>query len=297
MEAHAALQASTEAREAEQTRPRLGSKGSSSSRLGALAGDARGVTRPRAGTGTGGGLPPVADVGEGGGSAEDEDEDDGVSSVDSAEAAVVELDVEELVARGYGASDVSNGLILRHLKSADCTASDAYKLFKATLKENRSLEFYLSCGSVLIQRGEPLMAEEILYTGTQQYNDRASSRLRQLHAVALARCGSTDKAINILKQLKEDGVFDDELGGLLARCYKDKAGMQRDEDMRKKSLDEARQLYLDAFEKSGRSSYYTGINAATMALLVGRGEQARGIAEEVVVICEEETKGWLPDDS
>ena len=213
MEAHAALHASTEAKQTT-SRPRGNSK-SSEPQSPKLV-DASASSPGDHGAGTS--LPAIADDGE-------EDGGVSVSSIDSAEAAVVELDVEELVARGYGASDVSNSLILTHLRGTECTASDAYKLFKATLGSNRSLEFYLACGSVLIQRGEPLMAEEILYTGTQQYNDPPSSRLRQLHAVALARCGSTDKAIRILRTLKEEGVFDDELGGLLARCYKDKAGM------------------------------------------------------------------------
>lgn len=99
------------------------------------------------------------------------------------------------------------------------------------------------------------MAEDVLYQGTKAFTE--NMRLRQLHGLALAQGGSTERAIVVLETLREElGLdFDDETGGLLARCYKDIAQRQQDREMRMDFLRKAYDIYRTAYEKSGRASF------------------------------------------
>lgn len=51
-------------------------------------------------------------------------------------------------------------------------------------------------------------------------------------------------------------------------------------------------MYRAAFERLGRRSYYTGINASTTALLLGNIHEARELAREVAKLCRQEIERW-----
>ncbi|KAA0148921.1 hypothetical protein FNF29_06394 [Cafeteria roenbergensis] len=206
---------------------------------------------------------------------------------------LMELDPEQLLARGFGIDDLTDQLIVEHIVSSDCTATEVQTVFRSTLEKNRSQAFHLVVAETLIQKGEPLMAEEILYFATKRFKEDTQRRIRQLHGLALAQGGSTERAIVVLEQLQLEGAMDDEGGGLLARCYKDLAARERNAERRTALLNKAHAIYKEAFEAGGRSSYYTGINTATMAMLTGRTVEAIALADDVVAICRKELESEL----
>lgn len=129
----------------------------------------------------------------------------------------------------------------------------------------------------LLRAGEPLLAYDLL---ARELEERPSDvRLRQLTALALARCGATRRAREILQALHAEGHADEESLGLMARTAKDLALRATEGVQRERLLAEAQSLYGDAYRRTG--GFWTGINAATMASLLHRQDEARGLAAEV----------------
>jgi class 3 adenylate cyclase/tetratricopeptide (TPR) repeat protein len=137
-------------------------------------------------------------------------------------------------------------------------------------------EIYRLLGEEVLKLGEPLLAYDILREGLDSCP--GDVRLRQLFALALARSGAAETAIPVLEQLRQEGHSDEETLGLLARSYKDLAESGQPQ-CRQMALD----LYREAYQRSG--GYWTGINAATLALLEKNVEEARRLARDVKAIC------------
>jgi hypothetical protein len=143
----------------------------------------------------------------------------------------------------------------------------------------------------LLDRGEPLLAYNAAQAGLQRWPGEA--RLRQLVALALARSGDVERANAILAQLAAEGLDDAETLGMLARTHKDLAQRAGDESSRAAHLEAGFSLYERAFEgararQSAAAAIYTGINAATMAVLMGDLARGRAVAAQVRDICERE---------
>ncbi|HEX8000336.1 MAG TPA: TRAFs-binding domain-containing protein [Pyrinomonadaceae bacterium] len=153
-------------------------------------------------------------------------------------------------------------------------------------------ELYRALGNRILKLGEPLFAYDVLREGLGQWP--TDVRLRQLQALALARSGVTQRANDILIQLHREGHSDEETLGVLARTYKDLWAQSTDEQERLQQLQLAYKFYDEAHDRS--SGYYSGINAATMALLLGQRERAIGLAKEVHEACLQELKS-LPEES
>jgi Adenylate and Guanylate cyclase catalytic domain len=140
----------------------------------------------------------------------------------------------------------------------------------------------------LLGQGEPLLAYNAIQLGLE--SEPRDLRLRQLQGLTLARSGATEQANRLLAQLVAEGMGDSETLGMLARTHKDLAFVAADSARRDQHLEAAlklyHQAYISALEK-GRSAaaYYTGINAAAMAVLRGDLPTARRIASEVRDIC------------
>ncbi|MGE5616956.1 MAG: tetratricopeptide repeat-containing protein, partial [Bacillota bacterium] len=139
-----------------------------------------------------------------------------------------------------------------------------------------------------LEHGEPLSA----YNAAQQGLALAPAhpRLRQLQALALARSGDTARANAMLAALAREGFDDAETLGMLARTHKDLAIASHDPASRKLHLDEGFKLYEGAYERARRerrndAAWYTGINAATLAILRGDARRGRKIASQVRDIC------------
>jgi class 3 adenylate cyclase len=140
---------------------------------------------------------------------------------------------------------------------------------------------YLNLGQRMLRSGEPLIAYDILSEGMKFWP--TDVRLRQQQALALARSGVTRKANLILSQLYDEGSRDEETVGLLARTHKDQWARATDPAEKERQLSLSYKFYREAYELSG--GYWTGINAATTALLLGRKRQAADLAREVRALC------------
>ena len=155
----------------------------------------------------------------------------------------------------------------------------------------------------LLRQGEPLFAYNMADTGLQRWPGHL--RLRQLLALALARSGDLVRANRILAELVQSGVDDSETLGVLARTHKDLGMQATDPALRAAHLESAYRLYGQAYASSRQlgavaDAYYTGINAATVAVLRGELDEARRIAIEVLIICNDacgapgaEAEYWL----
>ena len=140
---------------------------------------------------------------------------------------------------------------------------------------------YAGAGERLLKAGEPLVAYDTLADGLKHFpTDR---RLRQLLALALARTGASRLANQILSRLAHEGFDDEETLGLLARTHKDLWADSLDVDERHYHLQQAFASYRDAHERTG--GYWSGINAATTALLLGEGDEAARLARRVRDVC------------
>jgi tetratricopeptide (TPR) repeat protein len=101
-------------------------------------------------------------------------------------------------------------------------------------------------------------------------------RPRQLEGLALARQKKRAEAQEVLAELYAEGERDPETLGLYARTWKDRWV----ESQNPLHLRKARDLYVEAFEGSA-SDYYTGINAASMSVLLGELDEAETYAARV----------------
>lgn len=125
-----------------------------------------------------------------------------------------------------------------------------------------------------LQAGECLLASNACESLAKLAPD--DPKLLQSWALALARSGAASKANALMERLAAQGLRDEETLGLLARTYKD-LWLQTGDAVR---LRQARDAYLQAHALTGGT--WSGINAATLALVGGDVPQARQLAEQVL---------------
>ncbi len=140
-----------------------------------------------------------------------------------------------------------------------------------------SPEIYRALGQKILQQGEPLLAFDVAREGLSIF--ASDVRLRQLQGLALARSGASERANEILEELRNEGQADEETLGMLGRTYKDLAAHAELPTGRTTFLRRAAEIYTQAYETTG--GYWTGINAATMNLLCGEIDRARELARKV----------------
>ena len=179
------------------------------------------------------------------------------------------------------------------------------KLSKASLselfthygaREDSGLANDVEACAALAQRalslGEPLLAYDACGFGLQAQAGHA--RLGQLQGLALARCGASDQARQVLERLYAQGAHDEETIGILARVHKDLWQESTDGVLAKASLLRSLALYLEAYRQAG--GYWLGINAATLALASGDTQLSTQLAASTRSQClEEENKSSTPD--
>jgi class 3 adenylate cyclase len=145
-------------------------------------------------------------------------------------------------------------------------------------------EIYQQVGEKILQLGEPLFAYDVLSEGLKDFPRDVA--LRQLLALALARSGAAEAANGVLAGLYREGRGDEETLGLLARTHKDLAAEAGSAADGKHHLRQAYRYYAEAYGKTG--GYWTGINAATLAYLLGQTKRAARLAREVQAQCREQ---------
>jgi tetratricopeptide (TPR) repeat protein len=143
----------------------------------------------------------------------------------------------------------------------------------------------------LLKRGAPIQALDLARDELGRHP--ADVRLQQLEGLALARIGAIQEANRVLRKLFDGGHLDPETMGALARTYKDMWEQEADPVKARGCLDQAHKLYHDVYdltckqrEEDPDSALYTGVNAASTALLRGEGEEARRLALAVRTWCE-----------
>jgi class 3 adenylate cyclase len=173
--------------------------------------------------------------------------------------------------------------LLQRAASADL--AELMSIWRAREPEEWSQrpEFYRALGERILAQGEPLLAYDVIREGLGIWP--GDVRLRQLQGLALARSGATARANAVLEKLRSEGQTDEETLGMLGRTLKDLASTAATQSERKKFLGHAAEIYTQAYEGSG--GFWTGINAATMTLLVGEAERACALAQQVRDECVE----------
>jgi class 3 adenylate cyclase len=162
-------------------------------------------------------------------------------------------------------------------------------------------ELYRHISARFLKLGEAPLAKEVAqsaleYSITDANDEKTKTqpwahdiKLRQTFALALARTGNSDRAQELLLDLKKENNVDNETLGLLARTYKDQAfQLPVTEDARKAKLVQASELYREAWETFG--DFWTGINVATIARLLGNSAEANQEAATVRIACEADLK-------
>lgn len=184
--------------------------------------------------------------------------------------------------------DTDIALVLQSLKdSCELNLVSLLALQQEVIKlQPRTPEIYRAIGDCILQLGEPLMAYDVLAQGLKHWSN--DLRLQQLLALALARSGATHRANSLLLQLLESGQEDEETLGLLARTHKDLWTQATDPQEQSCHLLLAASRYEQAYQCNG--SYWTGINAATMAMLMGNQDGAKTLAAEVRDRCLQQIK-------
>jgi class 3 adenylate cyclase/tetratricopeptide (TPR) repeat protein len=181
--------------------------------------------------------------------------------------------------------------LLKRAESADL--SELMSIWRSRLPEegSGSPALFRCLGERILGQGEPLLAYDVVTAGLATWPK--DIRLRQLQGLALARSGATDRASAILEDLRDEAQPAEETLGMLGRTYKDLAIAAATSDQRAQFLKRAAKTYAEAYQTSG--GYWSGINAATMNLLVGRTEQASELARKVREHCLREVEGVTGD--
>jgi len=181
--------------------------------------------------------------------------------------------------------------LLKRAESADL--SELMSIWRSRLPEegSGSPALFRCLGERILAQGEPLLAYDVVTAGLATWPK--DTRLRQLQGLALARSGATDRANAILEDLRREAQPAEETLGMLGRTYKDLAIAAATSDQRAQFLKRAAKTYAEAYRTSG--GYWSGINAATMNLLVGQTAQANELARKVRVECLKEVEASRGD--
>ena len=143
----------------------------------------------------------------------------------------------------------------------------------------------------LLAAGEALLAYEAIEQCLALWP--GDLRLRQLRGLALARSGAAERANRAMRELIAEGHQDGETLGILARTHKDLAARATERVERARHLEEAFLAYQRGYEaairlRNDEGAYFTGINAASLSLLLGETRRARELAGAVRARCREQ---------
>jgi class 3 adenylate cyclase/tetratricopeptide (TPR) repeat protein len=184
-----------------------------------------------------------------------------------------------------GEADADNiDTVLRSISSA--SLAELISIWRARAHEegSGSSAVFRCLGERVLAQGEPLLAYDVVSAGLEIWPKDV--RLRQLQGLALSRSGATERANAVLENLRREQGTGEETLGMLGRTYKDLAATAATRERRNEFLKRAAETYTQAYEATG--GYWTGVNAATMNLLIGQTERAQELARKVRDQCLEE---------
>jgi Tetratricopeptide Repeats-Sensor len=129
------------------------------------------------------------------------------------------------------------------------------------------------------RHGEHLTAFDLAERGLEEHP--ADAWLRHRAVLALARAGSTEEARRRFVDYRLDTIEDEDVAALRARIEKD-AALAAHGQARTVLAARAAAVYEQVFARTG--GYYSGINAATLAMFAGDAGHARALAAKVLHI-------------
>ncbi len=129
---------------------------------------------------------------------------------------------------------------------------------------------------ILLDHDECVAAEAVLCRALTLFP--TDVRLQQLMGLYHSRTGNLDAGLSFLEPLYESLSDDEETAGILGGIYK---RAWRQERSKGDWLAQSHRAYRRGWERSKATNAYTGINAATTALWLGRPAEAQEIAEKV----------------
>ena len=142
-------------------------------------------------------------------------------------------------------------------------------------------ETYRFLGERILKLGEPLVAYDVIAEGTKAFP--RDVRLQQLFALALARSGAAGSANTVLMGLYEAGYRDEETVGMLASSFKNLACESASPGETNRHLRRAYDLYTQSYRATG--GYWSAINAATIAVVLGDRQVATTLARSLQEEC------------
>ena len=186
-------------------------------------------------------------------------------------------------------------------------------------KDSKIFKIYKKLASRFLKKDEPILAYEVIDTALKHWEDehdslskadlqywQDNSHLLEDKAMALSRCGSARGANEILKNLYDRKLITINTLCFLGRTHKDFSQQTAAKKQRKEELAKSHAYYLEAFEMArnaldqakterrlqslpGASEdfIYSGINAATTALLLGKKAESELLAKSVRSVCKE----------
>ncbi len=205
--------------------------------------------------------------------------------------------IKTLLAMGYAiqpptriddASNASSSRLRGELQDLEASVAQSHVTLQRLWRE-RDADSWLDAQNYkllarrILQIGEPLLAYDVAAEGVQRFPQNVE--LRQLLALALTRSGAAGSANALLSELYAEGHRDEETVGLLARTHKQLAREAGGSSEAQNHLRKALEFYAQAYGSTG--GYWTGLNAATLALILGERQRATTLAEEVAKRCRE----------
>jgi class 3 adenylate cyclase/tetratricopeptide (TPR) repeat protein len=146
--------------------------------------------------------------------------------------------------------------------------------------------FYTRLGELADKVGQAMFALDVLGEGLKHH--QADLRLTQLFSLSKIKCGYLIDARDLLSQLVKQGNQDEETLGILGRVYKEMWLNSSAGSPDHPSLKQSRNLYLKAFINTRGN--YSGINAASLSLIMGDTDTAHKLARKVIGICSDSLK-------
>ena len=179
---------------------------------------------------------------------------------------------------------------------AQCRAKEDEKIW------SHGPELCQRFADLLLKQNHPTLALEVAARGLAVGAYPDDLPLMYFRALALVRSGNPTRASDFVQEMLKrndlpPNILRDTLS-LAGRIRKDMAGRASDKAVRTARFREAFQWYKQAFDLGDDT--FPGINAATLALLSGDGEQSRAIASRVrdlvlakLTKAEKDEKSWL----
>ncbi len=181
--------------------------------------------------------------------------------------------------------DVATSALIKKIKAAKAVgnATTLVQLGQQPLMSVTSLPPAV-LSEALIELGENDAALQVIAQARETFS--RALRLRQLQALAYRRTQRIEDAQLILNELHVGGHRDPETLGILGSTW-----MQRYRQERKRVyLEHSQGLYAEAYRLSP-DSYFNGINAASKAAFLGKFDDARRLATEVLALVKDHQDG------